>query len=48
MLVCSLAVTVGVLAMRLGRAGMYFRLVVFTLLVMLGCFPVLMRRHLVF
>jgi hypothetical protein len=48
MLVCRLAVTVRILTMRLGRTGMYFRLVVFTLLVMLGCFPVLMRRHLVF
>jgi hypothetical protein len=48
MLVCRLAVTVRILTMRLGRAGMHFRLVVFTLFVMLGCFAVLMRRHLVF
>jgi len=47
MLVCRLAVTVRILAMRLGRAGVHFGLVVFTRLVVLGGFAVLMCRHLV-
>ena len=47
MLVCRLAVAVRILAMRLGRASVYFRLVVLALLVVLGGFAVLMSRHLV-
>ena len=48
MLVCRLAVAVRILAMRLRRASVHFRLVVLALLVVLGCFAVLMRRHLMF
>ena len=48
MLVCGLAVPFRFLAMRLGRVGMQFRLIVLAMLMVMGRFPVLMCRHLVF
>ena len=48
MLVGRLGVTVRILAMRLSRGGMHLRLVVLALLVVMGCFTVVMRRRFVF
>lgn len=47
MLVCGLGVTIRILAMGLGRAGVHFGLFVFALLMVMGCFAVLMCRHFV-
>jgi hypothetical protein len=48
LLVCSLGVTVSILAMRVSRAGVYFRLFVLALIVVMGRFPVVMCGSLVF
>jgi len=40
--------TVRILAMRLSRAGMHFRLFMLALIVVVGRFPVVMRGRLVF
>ncbi len=42
MLMCRLGMTVGILAVRLSRRGMHLRLGMFTQLVAMGRFPVVM------
>jgi hypothetical protein len=48
MLLCRLAETVRVLAMRLCRSGMHFRLILLSLIVVMGRFPVVMCGRFVF
>jgi hypothetical protein len=48
MLVSGLGVSVRFLTMRLGRAGVHFRLLVLALIVVMGCFPVVVGRRFVF
>lgn len=48
MLVCGFRVPICILAMRLGRASMYFCFFVLALLVVMGRFPMVMCRRFMF